>query len=201
MNHFTGMQAAESSAAFTFSTTKIKKYLEVNEMSIVNLIEQSGIAVALLGLLASAIAYGKTYLDARTKEATAKIQDTNIKNAVDAVENCATTVVYELAQTTVDDLKAKSADGKLTADEIAQLKADSLAKVKQLIGTDVYGTIHTVFGNAEAWITSTIEAAVKSLKLNSPVTLVGEAITAPSVPAAPAAPAPTATDATSEQTV
>lgn len=145
-------------------------------MKMFDYIVQSGLLVALLGLAASAITYGKKWIDARTQEVTSKIQDTTIRHAVDTVGNAATTIVYKLAQTTVDDLKEKAADGKLTAEEIAQLKADSLAEVKQLVGTDVVNTIQSVFGDAEAWITAKIEAAVKSLKLDSPLAIVGDTI-------------------------
>lgn len=145
-------------------------------MKIFDYIVQSGLLAALLGLVASAITYGKKLIDAKEQEVTAKIRDTNIRHAVETVDNAATTIVYKLAQTTVDDLKAKAADGKLTEDEIAQLKADSLSEVKQLVGADVLDTLHTVFGDAEAWITAKIEAAVKSLKLDSRIASAGKII-------------------------
>ena len=180
--------------------------MEDIKMKIFDYVVQSGLLVALLGFAVSAIKYGKQGIDAKTKESTVKIKDTNTRHAVDTVENAATTVVYKMAQTTVDDLKEKAADGKLTADEIAQLKADSLAEVKQLVGTDVVNTIQTVFGDAEAWITAKIECAVKSMKLNAPITIVGNTTNyAPIVPASAAdgsaAPLPTETITTPTETI
>ena len=136
-----------------------------------NLFIQSGLFVVLLGLIVSAIKFAKAYIDAKTAEITSKITDTNIKNAINRAENCVTTVVLEMAQTVVDDLKSKSADGKLTDDEIKQIQADALAKVKQLVSTDVYNTLGIVFGDVEAWIKSKIEAEVKKTKMNPIFTL------------------------------
>lgn len=131
---------------------------------LLNFLIQSGLLVALLGLGASVIKFAKTYIDAKTAEATAKINDANIKNAISVAEDCVTTVVSELAQTTVDNLKAKSVDGKLTTEEAAQIKADAIAKVKSLLSEDVQETISTIFGDVEQWISSKIEAAVKESK-------------------------------------
>lgn len=146
-----------------------------------DLILQSGLLAVFLGFVVSGIKYGKAYIDARTLEATAKIKDANIKNAVNTAEDSITTVVAELAQTTVEDLKAKSADGKLTAEDAEQIKSDAVTKVQELLSDDVTQTLHTIFGDAEKWIDSKIEAAIKASKLaidsntiKSAVTNIGE---------------------------
>jgi hypothetical protein len=131
-----------------------------------NLLVQSGIFAVLLGLVVSGIKYGKTYLDAKTAETTAKIKDANVKSAINTAEDCVTTVVSELAQTTVEALKAQSADGKLTAEDAESIKATALAKSQSLMSDDVICTLNTVFGNAETWVGSKIEAAVKASKLS-----------------------------------
>ncbi len=139
----------------------------MKSIDIFNMLINSGLFAILLGLVISAIKFAKSYLDAKTAETTAKINDTNIKNAISSAEDCVTTVVLEMSQTVVDDLKAKSADGKLTEDEIKQIQADSLAKIEKLITSDAFNTLDTVFGDAEAWIKSKIEAEVKKYKMNS----------------------------------
>jgi hypothetical protein len=139
----------------------------LKSIDIFNMLINSGLFAILLGLVISAIKFAKSYLDAKTAETTAKINDTNIKNAISSAEDCVTTVVLEMSQTVVDDLKAKSADGKLTEDEIKQIQADSLAKIEKLITSDAFNTLDTVFGDAEAWIKSKIEAEVKKYKMNS----------------------------------
>jgi hypothetical protein len=155
-----------------------------------NVILQSGLLGVLLGLVVSGVKCAKTYIDTKTAESASKIKDTNINNAVNISENCVSTVVLEMAQTVVDDLKAKSADGKLSPDEIQQIKSDAINKVQTLISTDVYNTLGSVFGDANAWIKSKIEAAVKELKANTTPVLQSTAIapylsqTASEVPAA-----------------
>lgn len=138
---------------------------------IFNVLIQSGLFAVLLGLVVSAVKFAKSYIDAKTAETTAKIKDAYIKNAVSSAEDCVTTVVLKMAQTVVDDLKVKSADGKLTDDEIKQIQSDSLAEVEKLVSSDVYNTLGTVFGDTEAWIKCKIEAEVKKIKMNSTASL------------------------------
>jgi hypothetical protein len=132
---------------------------------LLNILIQSGFFAVLLGLVISAIKFAKAYIDTKTAEATAKINDGNVKNAITTAEDCVTTVVLELAQTVTDDLKAKSADGKLTAEDAAKIKEDAVTKVQSLLSDDVTNTLSTVFGDAEAWVRSKIEAAVKKQKI------------------------------------
>lgn len=140
----------------------------MNEAQIVNTVISSGLLAAVLGLVLSAAKYAKTWVDAKTTEVTAKIKNATVKHAVSTAEDCATTVAYKMSQTVVDDLKAASADGKLTAEEAAQVKANALAEVKTILSEDVINTVHTEFGDADAWLTSKIEAAVKQLHIAAP---------------------------------
>lgn len=134
---------------------------------IFNILIESGIFGLLVGLVVSVIKYVKALIDAKTAEITANIKDTKIKSAISSAEDCVTTVVLEMAQTVVDDLKAKSADGKLTEDEIKAIKAAAFEKVKKLISGDIYATLSTVFSDVEAWLKCKIEAEVKKLKMTS----------------------------------
>ena len=139
---------------------------------VVNMVIQSGLLAALLALVISGITYGKAWLDAKTKEMNTGIKDKNVKNAISTAEDCVTTAVLEMSQTVADDIKAKSADGKLTDYEAVQIKADALARVKQLIGAEGETAINSIFGDGEAWLISKIEAAVKINKSSSNATLV-----------------------------
>lgn len=134
-------------------------------IDIINILIQTGLFGVLLGLVLSGIKFAQAFIDAKTAEIISRIKDTNIKNAVISAEDCVSTVVLEMSQTVVDDLKSKSADGKLTADEIKQIQEDALAKIEELVSSDVYNTLNTIFGDAEAWIKSKIEAEVKKTKL------------------------------------
>lgn len=128
---------------------------------------ESGIFGLILGLVVSLIRYAKAMIDAKTAEISANIKDSKIRSAISSAEDCVTTVVLEMSQTVVDDLKAKSADGKLTDDEIKAIKSDALEKIKKLISGEIYNTLSTVFGDVEAWLNCKIEAEVKKLKLTS----------------------------------
>ncbi|HEX2938460.1 MAG TPA: hypothetical protein VHO66_06015 [Ruminiclostridium sp.] len=137
----------------------------MDNSDIFTMLMSSGLFVVLLGLVISIIKFGKTWIDSKTAETAARIKDLNIRNAVEAAEDCVSTVVLDMAQTVVDDLKEKSADGKLTNDEIASIQKDALTRVEKLITTDVFNTIDTVFGDAQTWLKFKIEAEVKKLKL------------------------------------
>lgn len=129
-----------------------------------NALIQSGILVVFAGLAVSAIKYGKAILDAKTLQVTATIKDANEKKAINAAENCVTTVVLKEAQTVADDLKAKAADGKLTTEDAAKIKADAITEVQKLLSDDVLQTLDTLFGDSEAWVDNKIEACIRQLK-------------------------------------
>lgn len=137
-----------------------------NTTTVVNYLIESGYLAAAATLAGSAIKYGKSVLDAKTAQLTANIKNESVKNAVNTAEDCVSTVVSELSQTTVETLKAKAADGKLTAADAAEIKATAFQKAQALMSDDVIHTLNTLYGDAEVWTNSKIEAAVKALKVN-----------------------------------
>jgi hypothetical protein len=120
---------------------------------ILTLLINSGLLAVLLGFATRGIKAAKEYADTKAAEATAKIKDTNERNAINAVEQAATTVVAKLAQTSVDSLKAASADGKLTAADAVNIKAAALNQVQALLTDDVTQTIHTILKMATRLLT------------------------------------------------
>lgn len=138
-----------------------------NTTTVVNYLIQSGYLAAAASVAVSAIKYGKSVLDAKTAQLTANIKNESAKNAVNTAEDCVSTVVSELSQTTVESLKAAAADGKLTAADAAEIKATAFQKAQALMSDDVIHTLNTLYGDAEAWTNSKIEAAVKALKANT----------------------------------
>lgn len=139
----------------------------MNSNEILDIIIKSGLLSVLLGLVISLIKFAKTYIDNKTKETSAKIKDQTTRESIDIVESCITTVVLELSQTIVDDLKDKAADGKLTDEEKASVRNLAVAKVQQLMTDEVYTTLGEVFGNTEKWIEEKIEAEVKKIKIGN----------------------------------
>lgn len=136
----------------------------MNGNEILDIIIKSGLLSVLLGLVISLIKFAKTYIDNKTKETTASIKNQNIRESINIVENCITSVVLELSQTIVDDLKEKSAYGKLTDEEKASIRNLAVVKVEQLVSDEIYTTLGEVFGNTEKWLVERIEAEVKRIK-------------------------------------
>ena len=87
-----------------------------------------------------------------------------ISTAVEELTNAAEQTVLELQQTTVDAMKAASADGKLTQDEIAdlgqKLLSDALAKMSDS-GIDVLKAANV---DINAIITGAGEALIAQMK-------------------------------------
>lgn len=133
-------------------------------MNIADLIVSSGIAVALLTLVAGGVKYLGAYLSSKADILNAQIKDQNLKNAANTAENALYTAVSETLQTTVTDLKDKSADGKLTAPEMEQIKSDTLAKAKQIIGDKVLASLGEIYGDVDAYLSSRLESFVLDLK-------------------------------------
>ena len=75
--------------------------------------------------------------------------------------------VVIVGQTIVDDLKAKSTDGKLTDEEKAEVKNHAVIIAKQQLG--IVGTfiMNIVTGSVDKWIQSQIEFIVGKIKAAS----------------------------------
>lgn len=143
----------------------------MNVMQIVNTIIAAGGVSALAGLVVSGTRYLKARADAETAKITTGIKNDTIKAALEKGEDAATTAVLEIAQTTVDDLKAKAADGKLTPEEAQQAKNAAVRRALSMLSDAAIQTINTESGNAQVWIEAKIEAAVKKAKAQFPVAL------------------------------
>lgn len=88
------------------------------------------------------------------------------------------TVVAELEQTMVRELRLRSADGVLSSEDMAAVKAEALRKVKSYLGPAGIALLMKVLGaekaSLEGFISSKIEAAVLAMKMPrapEPVTL------------------------------
>ena len=90
-------------------------------------------------------------------------KNANLKNINDAQKElirAAKITVGELQQTTVSELKAANADGKLTQQEIAQLRVKLLDKTVEKLSTPAYALLSAasvdveglILGVGESWI-------------------------------------------------
>ena len=124
----------------------------------------TGLLVAIAGLLISALKFGKTYIDLKTEELKKNMKSKELQDAVTKAEDSIWTVVMQLANETVDDLKAKAADGKLTSIEIDNLRTTAYTRAKQLMGDATYKLLQEYVGDAQAWMLSKIDAMSRETK-------------------------------------
>ena len=72
--------------------------------------------------------------------------------------------VLELQQTTVEPLKAASADGKLSAEEIAELRLLLIDKTKEKLLPATLELINAAGADIEAMITGAAESMINRIK-------------------------------------
>lgn len=124
----------------------------------------TGLLVAIAGLLISALKLGKTYFDLKTEELKKNMKSKELQDAATKAEDAIWTVVMQLANETVDNLKAKAADGKLTQLEIDELRTTAYTRAKQLMGDATYKLLQEYVGDAQAWMLSKIDAISRETK-------------------------------------
>mgnify|MGYP001577004250 FL=1 len=102
----------------------------------------------------------------------AKVQNEYLKGVLVRVDDAVFTAVKNLQQTVVEQIKAASADGKITDDEKKQIKDKALAAVKSHLGTKGLAEAAAVLGLGggalEGLLSSKVEAAVHDLRRSAP---------------------------------
>lgn len=87
-----------------------------------------------------------------------------VNNAVDELTTAAEQTVLELQQTVVDDLKAASADGKLTQDEIDALGKKLLKGTIEKMSTSGIHVLQAANVDINALVTGAGEAMIAKMK-------------------------------------
>ena len=100
----------------------------------------------------------------------------HVSAALEELEKVVRTVVGELQQTTVDILKAQSADGKLSKDDIDYLGHQLIDKVAKQISAPAAETLYAAGVDVEAMIHSFAEAYIAKIKRESGFLAIGEAV-------------------------
>lgn len=93
-----------------------------------------------------------------------KTESEALLTAITEAQTVAETVVMNLQQTVVEDLKAKSADGRLTADEISNIASMALEQFYSDISEKSLALLESHTDDIEAYIKRTIEAQLLKLK-------------------------------------
>ena len=102
------------------------------------------------------------YVDLKQNEITSNIDNAIVKdrlnNAIDLVQ----AIVLEVAQTYVDPLKESNS---FTNEAAVEAKAMALDKAKLLLSIEGLSFLEGLYGDANVWLGTQIEAYVKSLKI------------------------------------
>lgn len=104
-----------------------------------------------------------------------------IKSISEVLTQLSTTVedtVGELQQTVVDGLKAAASDGKLTPQEVSALNAKLLELVKAKMAQPAIDLLNAAQIDINALIAGMAEAAIKKMKDNEAVPILGEIVAA-----------------------
>ena len=103
----------------------------------------------------------------------AKVQNEYLKGVLVRVDDAVFTAVKDLQQTVVEQIKAASADGKITDDEKKQIKEKALGAIRSHLGTKGLTEAANVLGLGggalEGLLSSKVEAAVHDLRRATPV--------------------------------
>ena len=94
-------------------------------------------------------------------------KNANLKNINDAQKElirAAKITVGELQQTTVSELKAANADGKLTQQEIAQLRTKLIDKTVETLSTPAYALLSAASVDVEGLILGVGESWIERIK-------------------------------------
>jgi hypothetical protein len=138
-------------------------------------------------LLAGAITWALAKLAAHIQ---ASIQNQYLQGVLLRIDHAVVTVVKDLQRTVVDQIKAASADGKITADERRRIKNAALDLVKSYLGAKglrVLGDVLGLSGGAlDDFLSSRIEAAVHDVRVTDRA-VGGPRPSQPPSPAAPSA--------------
>lgn len=98
----------------------------------------------------------------------AKVQNEYLKGVLVRLDDAVFTAVKDLQQSVVEQIKAASADGKITDEEKKQIKDRALASVKSHLGTKGLAEVAKVLGleggALEGLLSSKVEAAVHDLR-------------------------------------
>ena len=125
------------------------------------------IGALLMGIIGVAFAY-LTKLVGKTKELE------HVASAMDELENVVTTVVGDLQQTIVENLKAASKDGKLSQEDIYDLGKLLVMKVKEQLSNPASTTIQAAGIDMTEAIHSIAEAYIAKIKRETNFIAIGE---------------------------
>ena len=127
------------------------------------MIDWTQIIIALVGLAFTAVII--PLVKAAFTWLKGKTENEALKAAIDEAQTVANTVVTSLQQTVVDGLKAKSADGKLTAEDAASVAETAAQQFFDDISDKSLELLESHTMDIEAYIKRVIESQLLKLKI------------------------------------
>lgn len=128
-------------------------------------------------VLTGVVALVGKYIVAYLKEKTVSVRDISQKSMLELdlerADKLVDTIVKQLEQTTVKAMKEKSADGKLTKDDILEIKNQTAVMLKSFVDINLREALGWAMGDCDKYLKSLIEAKVYEIsqeaKANSSV--------------------------------
>lgn len=124
----------------------------------------SGLFTALLAVAVAALIFLKSYITMQTEKLKTEIENEAVLEAIQVAEDSIWTVVMQLANEMVDNIKEASDDGKLTPDEITLIRSTARERALYLMGTEAYKILQLYFNDADAWLYTKIDAYARETK-------------------------------------
>jgi uncharacterized protein len=116
-----------------------------------------GLGTAIMGL----ITYGSGLLISKINT---KLKNDQVKQALEQLSKITKTVVADINQTVVSDIKSRTADGKLSSEDMREIKAKAVMMIKAQMQTEFLELLEKNTIDVDGLISSTIESSVFELK-------------------------------------
>lgn len=127
------------------------------------------IALVALQILSPVLLAGLTWLAARVAALIqARVKNEHLRGVLVRLEDAVFTAVKDVQQSVVDEIKAASADGKISASERQRIKGAAVGNVKSYLGPKGVAELGRVLGLGagalDGLIASKVEAAVHDIR-------------------------------------
>jgi hypothetical protein len=131
--------------------------------------DKAELGLKILEVLSPLLLAALTWLAAKAAQLiNAKVKNEYLRGVLVRLDDAVLGAVREVHQVTVEELKAASADGKLTPDERARVKQVAIDAVKSHLGTKGLGELAKILGLGDGAVdkllATRVEAAVHDLK-------------------------------------
>lgn len=107
---------------------------------------------------------GTKFLTAKMNQVKELTKNQTVKNALESIEGTVADVVYYMKTTMVDQIKEKSADGKLTKEEIQEILVSAKNRISSIVKEDSLEILSATVNDVDAWLDNKIEKHVELTK-------------------------------------